>query len=119
MAIYKSQTLVLEILNPQAAQDTKESMMLAVAAGMKAAKVGKEAVEAGASLALGAVSGGAGTAAMMGAKAGATAGKAAAKTAGQAMKKGAKKAVKSAAQKTKQAVGDTAGKITQGSENDS
>ncbi|MBS6955196.1 MAG: hypothetical protein KH230_18410 [Enterocloster asparagiformis] len=119
LAIYKSQTLVLEILNPQAAQDTKESMMLAVAAGMKAAKIGKEAVEAGASLALGAVSGGTGTAAMMGAKAGATAGKAAAKTAGQVMKKGAKKAVKSAAQKTKQAVGDTAGKITQGSEHDS
>lgn len=123
LAIYKSQTMVLGILNPQAAQDSKESMMLAVAASMKAAQVAKSAVDAGGALALGAVSGGAGTAAAMSAKgamvagkAGATMGVKAAQTAGKAVKSGAKKTVTSAAGKAKQTAGQAAEKITGGTD---
>lgn len=127
LAIYKSQTMVLELLNPQAAQDSKESVMLAMAVSMKAAQMAKQAVETGATVAAGAATAGAGSAAMVGAKAAAqtagkavaqSAGKAVAKSAGKAVSGGAKKALKSAGQKTGQAVSGAAQKVTQGSEND-
>lgn len=115
LAIYKSQTMVIEILNPKAAQDTKESVMLAMAVSMKAAKTAVDVGTAVAGLAAGAVTGGAGTAAMAGAKAGVMAGKAAAKTAGGAAKTAAKKAVKSAAKKAGNTVSGAAEKAVKDS----
>lgn len=116
LAIYKSQTMILEVLNPKAAEDTKEAIMLAMAMSMKAAKTAKDVGTTGAGLAAGAVTGGAGAAAMAGGKAGMAAGKMAASTAGKTVKSASKKALKSAASTAGNTVSGAARKTAQGSD---
>lgn len=88
-AVFKSRTLVLEILSPEEARSTRASTATGVRVMAKTAKLGydiaKTGVDIGVGIGLGAMTAGAGTAAAAGAKAGA----AGAKAGAAGMKKGA------------------------------
>lgn len=103
-AVFKSRTLVLEILSPEEARSTKASTATGVRVMAKTAKVGydiaKTGVDIGVGVGLGVMTAGAGTAAAAGAKAGATGVKAGA----AGVKKGAEAAKKAKAQIKRKAV---------------